>query len=235
MTRTSTWLATLALGLGLTSTAMAGDDNGNFMIRLQGTSLVTQDKTKSLTLNGANIQPAYDASVSNEVIPTATLTYFFNKNLAVELLCCFAKHEIDLSGPVNGKVGSMWIFPPALTLQYHFTGMGAFKPYVGAGAQYIHYFKEKGGPAATTLAAQDLSLSDSFGPVIQAGFDLGLGGGWVLNADIKKSWLDTKATWSGTNTVVGKVDVDPLVLSAGLGYRFNLDDIFGRRSAAPLK
>ena len=154
MTRTSTWLATLALGLGLTSTAMAGDDNGNFMIRLQGTSLVTQDKTKSLTLNGANIQPAYDASVSNEVIPTATLTYFFNKNLAVELLCCFAKHEIDLSGPVNGKVGSMWIFPPALTLQYHFTGMGAFKPYVGAGAQYIHYFKEKGGPAATTLCTR---------------------------------------------------------------------------------
>jgi outer membrane protein len=36
-------------------------------------------------------------------------------------------------------------------------------------------------------------------------------------------------------TVEGKVDLDPLIISAGLGYRFNLDDIFGRRSAAPLK
>jgi len=31
-----------------------------------------------------------DADIDTEVIPAATLTYVFNKNLAVELFCCFA-------------------------------------------------------------------------------------------------------------------------------------------------
>lgn len=252
MTRTSTWLATLALGLGLTGPAMAGSDNGNFMIRLQGTYLNTQDKTKSLTsstvgdlMNGA-VAPGHSAPVSNEVLPTATLTYFFNKNVAVELFCCFANADIDLKGPFAtnnnfaGNIANTWMFPPILTLQYHFTGMGAFKPYVGAGVQYIKFFSEDTGKNAMNAAS--VSLDDAFGPALQVGFDLALGGGWSLNADVKKSWLDTKGTWTNVNpaaanlgTVEGKVDLDPLIISAGLGYRFNLDDIFGRRSAAPLK
>ncbi|MFZ4806014.1 MAG: OmpW/AlkL family protein [Hyphomicrobiaceae bacterium] len=241
MTRTSTWLATLALGLGLTGTAMAGDKNGNFMVRLQGTSVVTQDNLKSLNnAAGTDLTTVLDAAVSNEIVPTLTLTYFFNKNIAVELLCCAAKHDVKISGAANGQGAEMWIFPPALTLQYHFDNLGPVKPYVGVGAQYIHYFSESTGD--NILNAGGVNFSDSFGVILQAGFDLAVGDGWYLNADIKKSWLDTKVTWNnvqglgqGGQSVTGKVDVDPLIISAGLGYRFNLDDIFGRRSAAPLK
>lgn len=242
MKRMISRLAALVVGLGTAGAAMAQDSNGNFMVRLQGTGIITQDSVKSL--NSSNLGDlkalGFDASVSNEFVPTATLTYFFNKNLAVELLCCFAKHDVELSGPnaaLNGSVASMWIFPPALTLQYHFTGMGAFKPYVGVGAQYIHYFDEK--LADNKLNAQSVNFSDSFGVILQAGVDFQIGNGWYLNADIKKSWLDTEVTWKGStvaNTVTSKVDVDPLIVSAGLGYRFNLEDLFGRRSAAaPLK
>lgn len=35
-----------------------------------------------------------------------------------------------------GKVGKVWLLPPTLTFQYHFTDFGAFKPYVGAGVNY---------------------------------------------------------------------------------------------------
>ena len=69
------------------------------------------------------------------VIPALTLSYFLSPNLAVELFCCFAKHEIDGKGTIAnlGEIADTWIFPPALTLQYHFTSLGRLEPYVGAG------------------------------------------------------------------------------------------------------
>ncbi len=34
------------------------------------------------------------------------------------------------------------LLPPTLTLQYHFTDFGAFKPYVGAGVNYTVFFSQ---------------------------------------------------------------------------------------------
>ncbi len=126
------WAAGLAMAVVFAGTAVpasAGDYSGDFMVRVQGT-VVNPDVDSTL--------PGLD--VSTEVIPTLTLSYFFTKNVAVELFCCFAKHQAELAGV--GDVADFWIFPPALTLQYHFDNMGGFKPYVGAGVQYIAPFDE---------------------------------------------------------------------------------------------
>ena len=93
---------------------------------------------------------------------------------------------------------------------------------------------------SATLQATSVDIDGAFGMTIQAGVDVAMGNGWHLNADVKKTWLDTTATWRDSTVtggdIVAKVDLDPLIVSAGLGYRFNLDDIFGRRSSyEPLK
>jgi hypothetical protein len=50
----------------------------------------------------------------------------------------------------------------------------------------------------------------------------------------KVTWHDNAAL--GDLDVVGDADIDPWIFSAGLGYRFNLDDIFGHRAeAGPIK
>lgn len=238
-------IAAVALAIGLASPAAAGDYNGNFMIRLQATGVISQDSLNSLLAGPIDLKAAgFDAEVSDRVLPTATLTYFLNRNLAVELFCCFSKHHVTLQPPAGaaalaGKVADTWLFPPALTLQYHFDGLGAFKPYVGIGGQYIVFFNES--TADNTLGAQGVKMKDAFGITLQAGFDLALGHGWYLNADIKKTWLDTTATWQtaaavGGRDIVAKVDIDPLIVSVGVGYRFNLGDIFGhRQDYGPLK
>ena len=56
--------------------------------------------------------------------------------------------------------------------------------------------------------------------------DYSLGNGWYLNADVKKTWLNTDVDWAGTG-ISGDVDLDPLIVSAGVGYRFNLSDVLG--------
>lgn len=218
--------------LGAAGTASAGDYNGDFMVRIGG-SVVAPD-TDAKVFNGGALMGGADADVSTEVIPSATLTYFLNKNLAVELFCCFAKHEAKAKGTIAaiGDLGDFWIFPPALTLQYHFDGLGALKPYVGAGLQYIHFF----GEGRSAGLGAPIKLDDAIGFTLQAGIDLQLGNGWYLNADVKKTWIDTEASWTGT-TITADVDVDPWIISANIGYRFNLSDIFGRREVAyePLK
>lgn len=220
------------MALAAVGPASAGDTNGNFMVRVLGT-VVAPDSSADVYSAGV-LQPTWDAEVSTEVIPALTLSYFFNKNLAVELFCCFANMHAEGKGGINGlDLGNFWIFPPALTLQYHFDSMGGFKPYVGAGAQYIHFFDEGG----SGLGGAQIQLDDAVGFTLQAGADVSLGGGWYLNADVKKTWIDTSAAWKGTApAVTADVQIDPWIFSAGLGYRFNLEDIFARRAeAAPLK
>ncbi len=204
--------------------AMAGDDHGNFMIRGLVTGVLPD--TDATVRNGGAVIPGGNADTSDELIPATTLTYFFNDNLAVELFCCFAKHEIDGTGSIAGlgEIADTWIFPPALTAQYHFNSGGKFKPYVGAGLQYIAFFDE--GTGQNRLGATSVHIDDAVGLTLQAGLDVAMGNGWYLNADVKKTWLNTEIAWRGTG-VTADADLDPLIVSAGFGYRFNLGDIFG--------
>jgi outer membrane protein len=228
-----------------TGSAHAGDNNGNFMVRLLGTEVVTQETANTIKLNPGtgtytDLKGAgNDATVSDPFIPAATLTYFFNKNIAVELFCCAAYTSVTGKGPTLGPLGKIadtWIFPPVLTAQYHFDPIMGIKPYVGAGVEYIHYFNSRAGKSV----GGSVDFSDSWGLALQAGLDYQLGNGWYLNADIKKVWLDTDVTWrnplAAGYVIKSNVDIDPLIISAGVGYRFNIEDLLGGRSApAPLK
>ncbi|MCU0955544.1 MAG: outer membrane beta-barrel protein [Hyphomicrobium sp.] len=206
--------------------AQAGDYSGDFLVRVQGTYLDFNDDSSVLPGGFAGT----GVELANEFIPTLTLTYFLNKNIAVELFCCFASLDAELNG--NTKVADFWVFPPALTLQYHFDSMGGFKPYVGAGIQYILPFDEEG---AGPLTGANVEVDDALGFTLQAGFDMELGQGWYFNADVKKTWIEHTVSINGADAY--DVDIDPWIFSVGLGYRFNLSDIFGSRSAeaVPMK
>ncbi len=193
------------------------DYSGHFMVRIGG-SAVAPD-TNATVLNSGAVIAGADADVSTEIIPSATLTYFFNNNWAIELFCCFAKHDVDGKGTLNGVfLGDTWIFPPALTLQYHFNSINGFKPYVGAGLQYIAFFDESN---SNLSGNPRLDIDDAFGFTLQAGVDYELGKGWYLNADVKKTWIELDAKWKGSN-ITADLDLDPWIISAGFGYRFDL-------------
>jgi outer membrane protein len=157
--------------------------------------------------------------VSNSVVPEVDISYFFTKNIAVEAICCFTPHKITGAGTLAGvgKVGSVWVFPPTVLLQYHFTNFGAFKPYVGLGVNYTHYFKDSTGPAFAGL-----KVRDSWGVAAQIGFDYMLTDNWGINFDVKKVMMQPNAstTLLPAVPVTAKVKIDPWIVGVGLTYRF---------------
>lgn len=187
----------------------AGDYSGDFMVRF-GASVVNPDTSADVFSSGTQVNGA-DADVSTEVIPSATLTYFFTNNLAVELFCCFALHDAEGEGNViNGfDLGDFWIFPPALTLQYHFDPIRGFKPYVGAGIQYIAFFDE----GRSDDLGGDLNIDNALGFTLQAGVDIEVGDGWYINADVKKTFIELDAKWEGT-PFTADIELDPWIFSA---------------------
>jgi len=75
----------------------------------------------------------------------------------------------------------------------------------------------------------DLSVDDSFGLALQAGFDIELTEAWFLNFDLR--WIDIGVDAElQTNTFDGDdpitlnsaldIDIDPWVFSTTVGFRF---------------
>ena len=165
---------------------------GDIFVRVRGEAVLPDTKSTGVNLKA-----------SDEVIPEADISYFLTKNIAVEAICCVSKHEITSGG---AKLADTTLFPPTVMLQYHFD-MGKLKPYVGAGVNYTVFFDNTNG----------LKLDNAWGAAVQVGFDYQIKGNWFGNVDFKKLWVGTDYA---LGAATGHVDIDPIIVGAGIGYRF---------------
>jgi outer membrane protein len=171
--------------------------------------------------NGGSVDqvPGSSLRTSDQVVPELDISYFFTKNIAAEVILGVTKHHVTGADALAGvDVGKSWLLPPTLTLQYHFTEFGAFKPYVGAGVNYTWFFSQSaGGPLVTNS-----HLHNSFAPVAQFGFDYMIDKHWGWNVDVKKIWL--RPDWDGTlasgAAITGQVKLDPWLIGTGITYKF---------------
>ena len=202
-----TLLAAAALCALTSGAAMAQNypQDGKWMVRARAVHLDSANKDST----------PLDLSVNNKMIPELDISYFFTPNFAAELILTYPqKHDVRAGG---AEIGSLKHLPPTLLAQYHFTQLGAFKPYVGAGINYTRFSSVKFDPAVD--AALNPSVKkNSFGPALQIGFDYALDKNWSINFDVKKVYIKTDVRSFGTK--VGTFKVDPLLVGVGLGYRF---------------
>ncbi|WP_271627754.1 OmpW/AlkL family protein [Bradyrhizobium sp. CCBAU 11445] len=197
-----------------------------WMIRLRVLGVLPDTAGTSVSVAGAPSlsSPISGLSISDQAIPELDITYFFTRNVAAELILGVTSHHISGNGALTGlDIGKAWLLPPTLTLQYHFTDLGALKPYIGAGINYTAFFNQS---AANTslggLAVTDLRISNQFGAAVQFGFDYMLDRNWGLNFDVKKLWLrpEYSATVNNSIPVTGRANIDPWLVSGGVTYKF---------------
>jgi outer membrane protein len=148
-------------------------------------------------------------------VPELDFSYFLTDNIAFELIAATTKHKVDTT---NINMGSIWLLPPTLTVQYHFLPKSRISPYVGAGLNYTLFYNAKKGDLAS------VKYENSLGYALQAGVDIAVSGPWSVNFDVKKLWLDTdvKGTLADATSTQVKADVDinPWIFGIGVGYRF---------------
>lgn len=167
-------------------------------------------RARAVHLDSANKDTTgLDLTVNNKWLPEVDFTYFFNKNLAAELVLTVPqKHTLSAGGTA---IGTLKHLPPTLTLQYHFHAPG-FKPYIGAGVNYTRFSSVdvQGGAADVKR--------NSYGLALQAGVDIPVAKDVYLNLDIKKVQIGTDVLVGGTKA--GEFKVNPWLVGVGLGWRF---------------
>jgi outer membrane protein len=189
-----------AVAVSVTPAPQAAAMAPRWIVGLRGIGIYPDD---SSSVPGVSVDSAWTAELD--------FTYFFTPNLAVELIAAAAKHQVNLNGNGIGKVG---VLPPTLTLQYHFTQFGVWKPYLGAGLNYTYFYDRE-------LANDTLEIgSNSWGGALQGGVDYMLDRNWSVNFDLKYIWMDTDVTVKSTGANLGDVNIDPWVLGVGVRYRF---------------
>lgn len=193
-----------AAGL-LSATAVQAEGDGPWLVRARAVNLNWDNG------QGENLDRTARVEAVNRWIPEFDVSYFFTKNIAAELVLTYPQN-IDIK--VNGaKQGTIKALPPSLLLQYHFTDLGALKPYVGAGLNYTLFTKRN-----NILNGGASVGKSSTGLAFQAGFDYALSKSWSLNLDLKYAKMDTDVFVGAPKA--GKLELNPTMLGVGVGYRF---------------
>jgi len=209
-------LAAVVALMGLGNLAIAQDapvdDSSKWQFRLRGI-VVTPDESADIEAIGG------DVDISTAIVPEFDISYFFDDNWSLELILATAKHDVEAIGTAAGDIdlGHVWLLPPTLTAQYHFTG-GNFVPYLGAGPNLTLFYGVDEGPVA-----DDVDYDTAVGFALQGGFDFMLNDKWFLNFDVKKLFLNTTATVNATTalgaTVEADVDINPWIFGVGVGIK----------------
>ncbi|ESY79407.1 membrane protein [Mesorhizobium sp. LNHC221B00] len=182
-----------------------------WQVRLRALGVITENSGYVNTVPGSGL------SYSDTVVPELDISYFFTENIAAELILGTTYANIGGQDTIGGlgSIGKAWLLPPTLTLQYHFTNFGAFKPYLGAGVNYTIFYNQDTG------SADALKVKNTFGTALQVGFDYMVDQHWGINFDVKKLFLkpDFDVTVGGAK-LTGKAELDPWLIGTGVTYRF---------------
>jgi outer membrane protein len=181
----------------------------------------------SVILAGADSTMTLTAEDSTQL--GLNFLYFYTDNIAIELLASTPfEHDVTIHDEnsvlnVDGiKLADAKQLPPTLSALYYFDTQSAFKPYVGVGINYTIFFDEQFEDAPKELGLSNLELDSSFGLTVQLGLDYLLTDNLHVNFSARYIDLGTEATFDVGGESIGKsnIDIDPMVYSVMLGYKF---------------
>jgi outer membrane protein len=186
---------------------------GSFEASLSVIGVIPETFSSAITPIGGQV------NVSGGVSHELTGTYLLTNHWALQLIAASTEHRISAGDTALGHVdvGSAWVLPPTLTVQYHFLPDRRFSPYVGVGVTVAFFYATQPSEPVVTK----FSLSTTAGPALDVGFDYNFSGHWFANFDAKQMFLNTTANIdSVAGRVAAKTSLNPTVVGVGIGYRF---------------
>lgn len=190
--------------LGMSASAMAGQ----WQVKV-GASVVAP--TSDTQHAGLKIE------ADDEWAFTPSVEYFFNDNISTELLLATPINHDVL---VNGKsAASLKHLPPTWTVKYNFKNTSDFTPYVGIGLiAFLPWDESTHG----ILKGAKLKVQEDIGFAGQVGmsYQPKAWNNWGAYVDVRYAQLDPKVTTNVPGVGTFNLDIDPLVYTFGVSYKF---------------
>lgn len=173
---------------------------------------------KVSNLSGIGLPAGADVAVGDATTVIFVGERMLTPNVGVELVIGVPP-KIKSSGAGSvaflGELLTAKNAAPTLLANWHFGQPGQpLRPYVGLGVNYTRFV------GITNPYGWNVSLSDSWGPVVQAGVDYALSDRWGLFASVAAVKVKSDLVAVGATVIQATIDFRPLVYSAGVSYRF---------------
>lgn len=205
-------------------------DKGDFIVRMRAIDVMPSSDSGEIHTSKLGVLQDTNLWAQNSATLELDFSYMITRNIGLELILATTKHDIVANSTLEGilnnhkKVGTTWVLPPTLSLQYHLCSNSQIQPYAGIGVNYSIFYNEK---SRARPEYKSLKLSNSWGYSLEAGTDIFVDCNWFINLDVKYISMRTHATLShGTfgNGDVGSakahVKINPWVFGIGFGRKF---------------
>lgn len=200
-----------ALSMAYVVPSYASNVDDPWLIRLRAVNVIPDESATIEAIEGT-------VDISNTLIPELDISYFWTENIATELVLGTTPHDVQVIDSAIGNVdiGDVWLLPPTVMLQYHFSPRSTFRSYLGVGVNYTIFYGADSGDVV------DVDYDNNFALALQAGFDAPINDTYFFNVDVKKLYLQTDVTVDagGLGVVGADVDINPWIVGVGVGRRF---------------
>lgn len=207
-------------GLSLAAHSATADDTGRWYIQA-GVANISYSESVDITAGGAPLAGTnIDLSQSNTL--GLAVGYFLNDNFSVAGIVGVppTTEATGTGAPIAGlTLGEVTYAPVMLVGNYHFNKKSNFQPFIGGGIVYNKILDTEDN------ALSSLEVDDSFGALLRVGFDYMIDDNWGAFGSVNKLFLDHEFTGIappalGSAPVVANGSLDPLIVHAGVSYRF---------------
>ncbi|MES2948850.1 MAG: OmpW family outer membrane protein [Pseudomonadota bacterium] len=168
------------------------------------------------------------ASVASSTRVSGGITYMLDNNISIDLpLAVPFQHDISGDGAVAGvgKIADVKVLPATLLAQWRFLEpTSAFRPYIGAGITYAHFYGARSTSTLTAITGgtpsnpTTLSIDSKWAATVQLGASMALNNNWFVEACYTYTPLSTTTKLSTGQTQ--DIRLNPSSVNLAVGYKF---------------
>ncbi|MET0518691.1 MAG: OmpW family outer membrane protein [Burkholderiaceae bacterium] len=218
-------LCLAAVALASSVTAAQAQSAGSFSVRLGATQIRPQVESGNLS-EPSFVGTTIDIKKASQV--SGGINYMVSDNISIDVPFGLPyKHDVVGDGAIAGvgRLATVKSLPITALAQYHFgEAASRIRPYVGAGATYARFYRAEttaalsGLTGGTPSSPTYMTMKNAWGPALELGVAVKLGGNWFASMDVKKVFLKTTGHLSSGQSI--DTTLDPLAISAAIGYSF---------------
>lgn len=186
--------------------------------------LIHADVVDVLTNESAKVSvgnvpvPGGSVSMADNPMATFDVRYFLAPNFAANVYTGYPpRAHIKGAGSLAsfGTLASANYGPLTVSGEYHFLGLGAFKPYLGIGVTYVIFLN------VDDAALQNVNVDNAFGPAFKIGLDYDVSECQTIHSYIQQILLgtDVNATVNGI-PASARFKPNSTIVGIGVGYQF---------------